>query len=47
MGCLLEDDDGAVRLEDLFDLLRVFFGDALLEYLWQRLDKLLCLETQQ
>jgi hypothetical protein len=47
MGCLLEDDDGAVRLEDLFDLLRVFLWNALLDYLWEGLDKLLCLETQQ
>jgi len=39
-GCLLEDDDGAVRLEDLFDLLCVLLRDALLEYLWHRLDKL-------
>ncbi len=47
MGCLLEDDDGAVRLEGLLDLLRVFLGDSLFEYLWHRLDKLFCLETQQ
>jgi hypothetical protein len=47
MGCLLEDHDGAVRLEGLFDLLRVFLGDTLFENLWHRLDKLLCLETQQ
>jgi hypothetical protein len=26
MGCLFEDDDGAVRLEYRFDLLRVFLG---------------------
>jgi hypothetical protein len=46
-GCLLEDDDGAMRLESLLDLLRIFLGDTLFEYLWHRLDKLLCLETQQ
>ena len=39
MGCLLENDDGAVRLEGLLDLLRVFLGDTLFEYLWHRLDK--------
>jgi hypothetical protein len=43
MGCLLEDDDGTVCLEGLFDLLRVFLGNSLFEYLWHRLDKLLCL----
>jgi hypothetical protein len=47
MGCLLEDDDGAVRLEGLLDLLRVFLGDTLFEYPWHRLDKLFCLETPQ
>ena len=47
MGCLLEDDDGAVRLKGLLDLLRVFLGDSLFEYLRHRLDKLFCLETQQ
>jgi hypothetical protein len=39
--CLLEDDDGTVRLEGLFDLLRVLLRDALFEHLWHRLDKLL------
>lgn len=47
MDCLLEDDNGAVRLEGLFDLLRVFLGDTLFEYLWHRLNKLLCLWTKQ
>jgi len=45
MGCLLEDDDGTMRLENLFDLLRVFLGDTLFEHLWQRLDKLFRLDT--
>ena len=45
MDCLLEDDDGAMRLEDLFDLLRVFLGDTLFEQLRQRLDKLFCLDA--
>lgn len=45
MGCLLEDDNGAVRLEGLFDLLRVFLGDTLFEHLWHRLDKLFCLDA--
>ena len=44
MGCLLEDHNGTVRLEGLFDLLRIFLRDTLFEYLWQRLDKLLCLD---
>jgi hypothetical protein len=44
MVCLLEDNDGAVRLEGLLDLLRVFLGDSLFEYLWHRLDKLFCLD---
>lgn len=44
MDCLLEDDDGAMRLEGLLDLLRVFLGDSLFEYLWHRLDKLFCLD---
>ena len=44
VGRLLEDDDGAVRLEGLFDLLRVFLGDSLFKYLWHRLDKLLSLD---
>ncbi len=39
-GCLLKDDDGAMCLKDLFDLLCVLLWDALLEYLWHRLDKL-------
>ena len=47
MSCLLEDDDGAVRLESLFDLLCVFLGDTLFEYLWHGLDKLLGLETER
>jgi hypothetical protein len=46
-GCLLEDDDGTMRLEGLLDLLRIFLGDALFQYLRYRLDKLLCLESQQ
>jgi hypothetical protein len=33
MGCLVEDDDGAMRLERFFDLLRVFLGYTLFEYL--------------
>ena len=37
---LLEDDDGTVCLEGLFDLLSIFLGDAFFEHLWQRLDKL-------
>ena len=45
MGCLLEDDNGAVRFEGLFDLLRVFLGDTLFEHLWHRLDKLFCLDA--
>jgi hypothetical protein len=34
-----------MRLEGLFDLLRVFLGNTLFENLWQRLDKLFCLDT--
>lgn len=30
---LVEDDDGAMRLERFFDLLRVFLGYTLFEYL--------------
>lgn len=33
MGSLVEDDDGAMRLERFFDLLRVFLGYTLFEYL--------------
>jgi hypothetical protein len=44
-GCLIEDDDGAMYFESLFDLLRVFLGNTLFEYLWHRLDKLLGLNA--
>lgn len=30
---LVEDDDGAMRLERFFDLLRIFLGYTLFEYL--------------
>jgi len=39
-GCLIEDDDGAMCFESLFDLLGIFLGDTLFEHLWHRLDKL-------
>jgi hypothetical protein len=44
MGCLVEDDDGTMRLENLFDLLRIFLGYTLFEYLWHRFDKLFRLD---
>ena len=44
MWCLVEDDDGTMRLESLFDLLRVFLGYTLFEYLWHRLNKLFRLD---
>lgn len=44
---LLENDDGTVRLEGLFDLLRVLLRDALFEHLWHRLDKLLRLDRNE
>jgi hypothetical protein len=33
-----------MRLENLFDLLRVFLGYTLFEYLWHRFDKLFRLD---
>ncbi len=46
-GCLLKEDDGAMRLEGFFDLLRVLLGNALFEYLWHRLDELFGLDSKQ
>jgi hypothetical protein len=44
MWCLVEDDDGTMRLKCHFDLLRVFLWYTLFEYLWQRFDKLFRLD---